>query len=306
MQIPVPVLDSPVARVIVVVLDGLRADAIPLFQLRQLERLAAAGRATFQASTVSPSVTAAAMASLLTGASPARHGLASDRFHLPRTASSIDPLPRVLRRAALPTFTFMARLPFGYVRLAGRIAQAVGVAQAIFSGDSAPQILASARKTLEREKRGLFVFHWPDADRAGHAAGWTSPAYRAAARCLDDTLGGLDAMLGASSDPDTLLIALADHGGGGRVAKCHDSAHPHDRRIPLVLAGGRVRPGDLGHDCSLLDVPATACWALGVAAPASFEGRALDGALTSASSARSESRYVPCADLHSTPCREVA
>ncbi len=306
MRTAVPMPDAPVARVIVVVLDGLRADAIPLFQLRQLERLAGAGRATFHASTVAPSVTAAAMASLFTGADPARHGLASDRFHIPRPRSGIDPLPRLLQRASLPTFTFMARLPFGYGHLASRIAHVVGVTRATFSGDSAPAILAGAQRDLARERRGLFVFHWPDADRAGHAAGWTSPAYRAAARCLDDALGTLDDMTGASSDPDTLLIALADHGGGGRLAHNHDSAHLHDRRIPLLLAGGRVIPGDLGQGCSLLDVPATVCWALGVPAPASFEGRPLVEALSNASAWKPGGRYLPVADSFSTSHREAA
>lgn len=278
-----PTSDSPVSRVIVVVLDGLRADAIPLFQLRQLERLAGVGRATFHATTVTPSVTAAAMASLFTGADPARHGLLSDRFHIPRRIASVEPLPRLLQRASIPTFTFMARLPFGYGRLAARMAQVVGVTRATFEGNGASAILASARSSLVREQRGLLVLHWPDADRAGHAEGWTSPAYRAAARALDETLGALDTMTGASSDPDTLLIAVADHGGGGDVANNHESAHPQDRRIPLLLAGGRVIPGDLGTGCSLLDVPATVCWALGVPVPASFDGHPLYDALSVAS-----------------------
>jgi arylsulfatase A-like enzyme len=169
---------------------------------------------------------------------------------------------------------FMARLPFGYSRLASRMAQTIGMAGVTFRGVDAPTILASAQSALRDESRGLLVLHWPDADRAGHASGWTSPAYRQAARRLDDTLGMLDALTGASADPDTLLIALADHGGGGRVARDHDSSHEHDRRIPLLLAGGRVRSGILDA-CSLLDVPATACWALGLPAPPSYGGRPL-------------------------------
>ena len=304
MQLAIPTTDFPVARVIVVVLDGLRADAIPLFQLRQLERLAREGRATFHATTVTPSVTAAAMASLFTGADPAHHGLCSDRFHIPRGIASIDPLPRLLQRAALPTFTFMARLPFGYGRLANRMAQTVGVTRASFDGDGALAILTSARDTLARERRGLFVFHWPDADRAGHASGWTSPAYRTAARCLDETLGALDAFTGASSDPETLLIALADHGGGGHLEKNHESAHPQDRRIPLLLAGGRVIPGDLGAGCSLLDVPATVCWALGVPVPPSFAGRPFNDALSG--TGEPGRRYAPVADPCSPHHPEVA
>ena len=59
---------TPIRRVILVVLDGLRPDAIPRFGLAHLAALAHGGASTMLARTVHPSVTAAAMASLLTGA----------------------------------------------------------------------------------------------------------------------------------------------------------------------------------------------------------------------------------------------
>ena len=68
-----------VRRVIIVVLDGLRADAVHLFPLPNMARLAELGAATFTARTVTPSVTAAAMTSLFTGVTPDVHGLTSDR-----------------------------------------------------------------------------------------------------------------------------------------------------------------------------------------------------------------------------------
>ncbi|MFP5356117.1 MAG: hypothetical protein ACLGIK_13375, partial [Gemmatimonadota bacterium] len=71
------------------------------------------------------------------------------------------------------------------------------------------------------------------------------------------------------------LVALADHGGGGAVARDHDSTHPHDRTIPLVLAGGDVVSGELAPLSSLLDVPATIAWAMGAGVPSGYAGRAL-------------------------------
>jgi arylsulfatase A-like enzyme len=76
-------------------------------------------------------------------------------------------------------------------------------------------------------------------------------------------------------DPETLVIVCADHGGGGMEARGHNSLHPLDQRIPLVLLGGCVRAGRLPAGCSLLDVPATTCWALGVTPPANYSGRPL-------------------------------
>ncbi len=53
------------------------------------------------------------------------------------------------------------------------------------------------------------------------------------------------------------------------------AAHPHDRTIPLILAGGRVVSGELAPCSSLLDVPATVAWAMGVPVPAGYAGRAM-------------------------------
>ena len=106
------VVVGQVKRVVVVVLDGLRPDAITHFGMQHTLRLAWNGASTFAGRTVAPSVTAAAMGSLLTGATPARHGLESDRFQIPRPRGTVDPLPRVLAGAGLPSAMFIGHVPF--------------------------------------------------------------------------------------------------------------------------------------------------------------------------------------------------
>jgi len=118
------------------------------------------------------------------------------------------------------------------------------------------------------------VMHWPDADRAGHAAGWMSDPYARAAQTMDAALGQVMDVLDLD-DPETLLIAMADHGGGGAVPDHHDSAHPLDRTIPILMAGGQVRPGEIPQGASLLDVPATILWAMGIPRPSSYAGSPL-------------------------------
>jgi predicted AlkP superfamily pyrophosphatase or phosphodiesterase len=271
---------TAIERVIVVVLDGLRADAIPLFDLRHWTGLAREGAHSYRARTVTPSVTAAAMASLFTGVHPPDHGLTSGRFRIPRSRVRLHPLPRALGDAGYRTTACLARVPRGYGGIATRLASLLGAHEARFRGDTAPEIFASARDTLTTQRRGLIFFHWPDADRAGHRHGWTSKAYMRAARRMDVTLGQLDDLTGASRDPRTLLVALADHGGGGLVSDDHDSTHPHDRTIPLLLAGGAVAPGELTGEPALIDIPATVLWALGVPVPNGWAGQPLVEAFT--------------------------
>lgn len=263
-----------VSRVVVVVLDGLRADAIPLFPLPQLRGLAVRGAWTTSARTVLPSVTAAALTSLVAGVHPVDHGIEGDRFGLPRPRLPLTPLPALLGAHELPVRGFFTALPRVYRGFAERAVRRIG-ATVTFDGTTADDVLENALSVLGEVRRGLFLLHWPDADRAGHAHGWDSPEYLAAARRLDHAFGQLVRRIGALDDDGTLVIALADHGGGGAVANDHDSTHPLDTTIPMLLLGGAVMPGPLPAGVSLLDVPATVAWALGLTPPASYAGRPL-------------------------------
>jgi predicted AlkP superfamily pyrophosphatase or phosphodiesterase len=259
----------------------LRADAIPTFGLDNWRRLAAGGAASLSGRTVEPSVTAAALSSLLTGVEPRRHGLTSDRFHLPRPQGALKPLPRYLAEAGLQTSAFIRELPLGYRSLGRGICRRLGVDLASFAGSSATGILDAARPALRTQRRGLVFLHWPDCDRAGHEHGWMSPPYATAARRLDSLLGELAREAETGNDLGTLLIALADHGGGGADSHDHDSGHPLDTPIPLLLAGDAVAGGEL-FDPTLLDVAPTIAWALGLPQPDSWQGRPLSEAFTPA------------------------
>lgn len=265
-----------VRRVIVVVLDGLRPDAIEAFDLANLRELSKLGAWTPRATTVSPSVTAAAMTSLLTGVPPTHHGLMSDRFHIPHKRGTLDPLPAVLDRAGLPVSTFIRTLPLLFRPLAHASAKYLGVQSPTFRGYDARTILAAARHTLREQQDGLILLHWPDADRAGHEHGWMSPRYGAGCRALDEALDALVRETGVLDDPDTMLIALADHGGGGIDVNDHEGDHPLNVTIPVLMLGAGVDERWLDGPVSILDIAPTVVRALGVAAPPSWPGRACD------------------------------
>ena len=109
-----------------------------------------------------------------------------------------------------------------------------------------------------------------------------SPHYRAAARRLDAAMARLLDVSGVLDDPRAVLIALADHGGGGQRHDDHDSTHPHDVTIPIMMAGGQVRRGELPGGSSPIDVCATIPWLFGIAPPSGWSGRPLREAFTSA------------------------
>jgi len=264
---------AAVQRVIVVVLDGLRPDAIERFDLRHIKRLMASGAHSYTATTVSPSLTAAAMTSLMSGVAPARHGILSDKLFIPR-AAGLTPLPEVLSKGSFPSSAFMADVAPIFRIFASRVGRRLGLNMLRTSGKTAPEILLAARTTLRTQRRGLILLHWPDADHAGHDHGWMSDEYAEGCARLDDALGMLAAVADVAHDPQTILIALADHGGGGTDLKDHESDHALDRTIPLVIAGRDVVAIELAAP-TLVDVPASIVWALGLEVPASYEGRVL-------------------------------
>lgn len=271
---PADIHSFPVRRIVLVVLDGLRPDAIVRFRLQRVAGLARRGASTFRAQTVSPSITPCAMASLLTGSAPERHGMRSERIQIPRPRGPVHPLAKELGKHSLPSSFFMPQVPWLMRGIAARLAAALGIGEFRCRGRDADEVLDAARGRLASQERGLIALHWLDADRAGHEFGWMSPEYGAAAERMDAALGELESLVDLC-DPETVLIALADHGGGGATAKHHDSAHPLDTTIPVMLAGGAIVPCELGTGVSLTDVPATILWALGIDRPDSYVGRPL-------------------------------
>lgn len=286
------VVTSRVERVVVVVMDGLRPDAVTKFALPNVLRLARNGACTFGGTTVRPSVTAAAMASLLTGADPSHHGLQSDRFHLPRSRGRLHPLAHELRTRGLPSSAFTGHIPWLMRPVAAKLARVLGFDSWRFRGHTAIEVLATARLTLRQQRRGLIVLHWADADRAGHEAGWMTPSYENATRVVDTALGLLMRVVDLT-DPRTLLVVLADHGGGGRARRRHDSDHPADRTIPIIFGGGGVRPGALSPSTRLVDVPATILGVMDIPVPESYAGRPLGRAPTRVPAANLDASATP-------------
>jgi 2,3-bisphosphoglycerate-independent phosphoglycerate mutase len=111
-------------------------------------------------------------------------------------------------------------------------------------------------------------------DEAGHGWGATSAEYRAAAALADDELRRIVQALDLAQ---ATLVVTADHGhvpAGG-----HGGPEAPVMEVPLVMTGAGVRAGARGA-ASQVDLAPTLAALLGVAVPASNQGRPLLDALT--------------------------
>jgi predicted AlkP superfamily pyrophosphatase or phosphodiesterase len=265
-------------RVIVILTDGLRPDAITSGRMPSLASLGREYTRAVNTRTVRPSATVAALASLATGVSPETHGLVNPGLDFLSRLGSLRPLGRELARYGLGV-TIVAGEMSGPARaIAWTLAAAAGGRNLVTSGIRARETARATVESLASRREGLTMLYLPDCDRAGHAFGWMSAPYLEAASEVDAAIGMLSVWA-----HDAVMIVLADHGGGGVHPTDHDLPHPVNDAIPLVLAGASVRRHALiSAPTSLLDVPPTILSALGLPVPECYEGRVLHEAFVPA------------------------
>ena len=266
------------ARCVMFLVDGLRPDAIRPDLAPSLHALAQDYSHAVHALTVRPSATVPAMLALTTGMGPATHRLVEPGLATLRTLGSLRPVPRELASRGLSTVVVAGEIAAIEVPVARVLASAAGVTRFVTTAGPARRVAAAALGGLRFVPDGLVIVYVNDCDRAGHAHGWMSEPYLEAVREADAAVAALRACAA-----DSLLLVLADHGGGGLEARDHDAPHPVNDRIPLVLAGPRIRRRHvLRRPVSLLDVPPTILWFLGVEPPAAYEGGVLYDAFIAA------------------------
>lgn len=265
-------------KIVLIVLDGLRPDAVTPELMPVLSNLLQRGwRAEF-ATTVRPSITIAALSSVATGVSPQQHLITDPGLRTLSRVSGLRPLPRELGLVGVETAVITAPVAGPGKWLTGMLLR-LGGAQHLISPSAAPLTMVerAVERVRDREHRELLTVYLNDADLAGHAWGWMSAAYCKAVGTLDRALEPVRWLL---DDPDSLVILMADHGGGGVLPQDHDHPHPVNDAIPIMMLGRRVTPGLTARPAHLLDIPATILHCFGATVPESDEGRVLHEAMT--------------------------
>ena len=266
------------ARCVILLVDGLRPDAIRPDLAPSLHTLEQDYTHAASAHTVRPSATVAAMLALTTGVGPATHQLVEPGLATLRKLASLRPLPRELAARRLSTVVVAGDIKPVEVPIARVLTTVAGVGRFVTTAGPARRVAAAALGRLRFVPDGLVIVYVNDCDRAGHASGWMSEPYLDAVREVDLAVGQLRACAA-----DSLLIVLSDHGGGGIEPRDHDAPHPLNDRIPLILAGPRIRRRHvLREPVSLLDVPPTLLWSLGLEIPPEYEGTVLYDAFVAA------------------------
>jgi len=296
-QRPIPAVE----HVLVIGIDGLRPDRLLLADAPVLHGLMKTGTYTMWARTTPLAVTLPSFTSMMTGVNPRKHGIDWDR-EMPFIAPLYSKVPTIFELASnvgYVTAMVSGKSKFSALAKPGTITHlflpkvdpAVTIAswskpakspeELAFSAQehvADPVVVDEAVKFIESFKPNFLFIHLPQVDTVGHAKGWGSPEQLEQIGKTDVLVGQVLAALDhAGVRESTVVIISADHGGQGLT---HGPDDPRSRYIPWIVSGPTVRKGfDLTQiaalDVRTEDTCATACWLLGLALPANFDGTPL-------------------------------
>lgn len=255
-----------IKHVVIVSIDGLRPDALEQADTPTLDALRTQGAYSPAAQAVLPSVTLVNHASMLSGMSPAKHGIywnsddpALGKVHGPTVFS-------VAHEAGLTTAMIVGKPKLEHLVLPG------SVDTYIYAGFTDRQVVNAAVGLIRAELPDLLFIHLPDVDSVGHSLGWMSSGQLLALTYTDGLIGEVVAALEAQDNLDqTLFIITADHGGAGYR---HGSDSPEDMTVPWLAVGPGVPAGvTLQSQIVTYDTAATALYALGLPIPKKWDGK---------------------------------
>jgi arylsulfatase A-like enzyme len=218
-----------IRHVLLIILDGVRPDALQQASTPNIDELAAAGAHTWNAWTTSPPVTIAAMPSIFSGAPPEVHRVQrwSDRMQA-------ESIVEVLERAGLQC------------AVVGQSAVLGGQAATFHSdfedrADYLEHFTQQALQCLEEHKPFFIAVYNPVPDKTAHQFGHQSLEYRRAIEQADVYIGKLmDALKRLGVFHHTLIVITTDHGMTGRS---HSLGQATDMRIFSIWHGPGIKAG---------------------------------------------------------------
>lgn len=233
-------------KAILVSIDGLRADAVTPETTPNLVRIGQAGT-WVTARTVMPCCTLPCHTSMFRGVDATRHGITTNTWQ--PMVRPINSVMDTLHNAGLQVGGF-----FNWGELRDLWAPG-SVAASVFIRDShrseGDDRVYEAFLTEANDLDFAFVY-FGHTDEAGHAAGWMSEPYLAAATNADRLVGQI-----AREFPDAFLIVMSDHGGHDRT---HGTELKEDMEIPFITN----RPVELPSPMMIFHTPAVIARELGI------------------------------------------
>ena len=255
-------------RVILVMIDGLRPDAIAAANTPTLHSIMQRGAYTLNARSVMPSITLPCHMSIFHSVPPQRHGI---------TANIYTPMARPVKGLVEAAWEADKRCAFFLNWEELRDLSRPGNLQFLYMASTSYDLergdTVIADTAIQHLDQYDFSFvYLGTVDSAGHFFTWMSTEYLTQVERADAELGKIVAAL----PDDAVLIVHADHGGHDRD---HGTDALEDMTIPWLMMGAGVRAGHIiERPVSLLDTAPTVARLLQLKVPSDWEGSSVDEA----------------------------
>jgi len=280
--------------VLLIVLEGVGAQAVHSGFMPVLHRLGTEGAVTWAAKSVSPPLTVPSMASLLTG-------ISVDKHRIDEEWETYDFSRSFLRAPTL----------FDYMDLAGGLDTAVFFMDERFYQLARPEIYVDAQmcgrarpdckpsalvvyirdyleKVISEGGHGFHLFtvpslllaHLPAASHAGTKRGWGSTAYQEVLRAVDTAIGEIIHIYREFKVLDQTMVIVTGLNSGTYAQPQGNGVPgtPQDAqgRVLWLAWGANVQPRhQIKHGVSIMDTGATVMEALGLETHTEWESHAL-------------------------------
>lgn len=256
------------SKALLVMIDGLRPDAIAAAGCSTLTEMQRRGAWTLSARSVMPSVTLPCHMSIFHSVPPTRHGVVTNDW-MPM-ARPLPGLVEQVRNAGLDAAFFYNWEQLRNLSLPGNLTYSYFRKTAKIFPEGDDMTVDVALGYIPVEKPDFAFVYFGTTDEMGHIAGWMSDGYLAQVAHVDAQLGRL---LAGLPEEYTVLVQ-ADHGGHDRS---HGTPMDEDMTIPWLIAGPGIRQGHaIAGPVSLLDTAPTLAKILRLSVPEDWEGRCVE------------------------------
>ena len=275
-------LAEPTPKLLLIGIDGVRADVLADVSTPNLDALAAVGSFTARTRTTTPSVSGPAWSSMLTGVWPDKHGVTSNRFTNRQYDRYPDFLTRIEQvRPELATFAVVDWLPLGRLAEGGpALSDQIDVREVLDGSElgwadaDTRSVALAVQHITQADPDAMFVY-LGNPDETSHEHQSIGVEYRDAISLSDRHVGMLVDAIRARplySSEDWLVLVSTDHG------RLPDGGHGGESAIEMttfILASGpSAALGTPAGSTFIVDIAVTALTHLGVSIDPAWE---LDG-----------------------------
>jgi hypothetical protein len=231
-------------KVLIIGIDGVRADALQVANTPNIDNLVATGFSAFNTWHTGITVSGPSWSTIMTGVEFPKHGVTSNSY----SGSQYNTYPYFPTRAKTCLPSLYAVQIVQWAPMSDNVYND-GWNQKIKVCDGCGANSVSAAQTqLATPNLDVMFVYFDECDLTGHSSGFspTNPAYITAIQTVDGHVGSIIAALKARpnyASEDWIVLLIPDHGGSGTG---HGGNSNVERNIWWIGSGNNVLPKQMG------------------------------------------------------------